>query len=76
MGAKYTTTVTVKGGIPITLALGVAFGCIIFIVIVLIGAFCFWKKRNPAYLQVVRMEDGSGLFLILLYITAYFMMMI
>lgn len=59
-GPVYETRVKVKGGIPLSLALGVAFGLITFIVIILISAFCFWKRRNPAYLQVVRMEDGTG----------------
>ncbi|XP_057303646.1 ephrin type-B receptor 1-B-like [Hydractinia symbiolongicarpus] len=58
-GPVYETRVKVKGGIPLSLALGVAFGLITFIVIILISAFCFWKRRNPAYLQVVRMEDGT-----------------
>lgn len=59
-GPEYKVIVTVKGGIPLAMALGVAFGIMIFVVIVLIAAFCIWKRRNPAYLQVVRMPDGTG----------------
>lgn len=53
-------SVTVSGGIALPLALGVAFGIIIFIVGILIIGFCIWRRRNPSYLQVVRMADGSG----------------
>ena len=59
-GPTITNPVTVSGGIALPLALGVAFGIIIFIVGILIIGFCIWRRRNPSYLQVVRMADGSG----------------
>ena len=56
----YNTVIKVKGGISLSIALAVAFGVVVFIVIVLVACFCVWRRRNPAYLQVVRMEDGTG----------------
>ena len=61
-GKSYKDTVTVKGGVPLEQYLIITFSVFIFLVAALIAAFCFWKRRNPAYLQVVRMEDGSGEF--------------
>ena len=54
---------TVNGGIPLGIALAIAFGIMVFVVVALVAAFCFWKRRNPAYLQVVRMPDGTGEFI-------------
>ncbi|XP_057304891.1 ephrin type-B receptor 1-B-like [Hydractinia symbiolongicarpus] len=56
---EYSQSVRVKGGISLTLAIGASIGVIIFIVIVLILAFCYWRRTHPSYLQVVRMEDGT-----------------
>lgn len=59
-GKVYEVSITVNGGITLEIALAVAFGVLIFVVVALIVAFCVWKRRNPAYLQVVRMPDGTG----------------
>eukprot|EP00111_Clytia_hemisphaerica_P008286 TCONS_00024179-protein len=58
-GESYKTTITVNGGIPLGIALAIAFGIMVFVIVALVAAFCFWKRRNPAYLQVVRMPDGT-----------------
>ena len=60
IGATYSTNVTVNGGISLPIALAIAFGIMAFVIFILAAGFCFWKRRNPAYLQVVRMADGTG----------------
>ena len=62
-GDHYTTTQTVKGGVDLSLMLLISISVLFTVVVALVVGFCVWKKRNPAYLQVVRMEDGSGIFL-------------
>ncbi|XP_047137660.1 ephrin type-A receptor 3-like isoform X1 [Hydra vulgaris] len=58
-GPDYTFEIKVPGGVSPVTTLGIAAGIIVFVVVVLVASFCIWKKRNPAYLQVVRMEDGT-----------------
>ena len=60
IGPIYTTDITVNGGIPLAIALAIAFGIMVFVIVALAAGFCFWKRRNPAHLQVVRMADGTG----------------
>lgn len=59
---QYSKEIQVKGGIPLTLTVAVAAGVVVLVVVSLMTAFCVWKRRQPPYLQAVRMENGTGRF--------------
>lgn len=49
----------VVGGVPLNIYLGVAGGVLFVVILILTAIFLVWKRRHPAYTQVVRMEDGT-----------------
>lgn len=51
--------VEIKGGVSLDLAIGGGVGAVLFCIIVGLIAFFVWRRRNPPYTQVVRMEDGT-----------------
>jgi len=58
-GVSSFTVVSIPGGVGLGLVVGVVAAIIILLIVVFIIVFCVWKRRHPAYLQVVRMEDGT-----------------
>ena len=49
------------GGVPLDIVLGSSIGSVIFVLVLAIVLFLIWKKRNPPYTQVVRLENGQGI---------------
>jgi len=56
-----TKEIQIKGGVSFDLAVGVGVGAVIFVIVIAIIIFAVWRRRNPPYTQVVRMEDGTGI---------------
>ena len=55
-------TVTIVGrGVPLGLAVGVSVGVILLVVIIFVTLFMLWKRKYPAYTEIERREDGTGM---------------
>ena len=60
IGGAEKFTVEVKGGVALGLAVGVGVGAVVFVLLVAFVGFVVYRKRNPPYEQVVRLENGKG----------------
>ena len=61
-----TKAIQIKGGVSLDLAVGAGVGAVIFVIVIAIIVFVVWRRRNPPYTQVVRMEDGTGIHFVFL----------
>ena len=61
--AGFKSPIEIKGdGIAVEVLSGAIVGSVILVIILAIVAFVIWKRRHPAYTQVVRLENGQGTF--------------
>ena len=60
-GKVTTETVTIAGGVPLGLVVGVSVGVILIVVIIFVTLFILWKRKYPAYTEIERGEDGTGM---------------
>lgn len=60
-GKVTTETVTIGGFVPLGLTVGVAVGVILLVVIMFVTLFVLWKRKYPAYTEIERREDGTGM---------------
>ena len=45
----------------LVLTVGIVVGAVAFVILIAAIVFVVWRRRNPPYTQVVRMEDGTGI---------------
>ena len=60
-GKVKTIIVTTAGGVSLVLAISVSVGVILLVVIIFVTLLILWKRKYPAYTQIERREDGTGM---------------
>ena len=72
----FASPIEIKGsGIALEIVLGSVIGAVILVIIVAVVLFLLWKKRNPPYTQVVRLENGQGKLHSIFYHLPYFILL-